>query len=340
MREEELPQVSVIAPVYGHKPYLRAAIDSILALDYPNLEIIIQDDASPDDAFEVLERIVSAYSGPHKVKLGRNAENMSMATYNVLMERATSQYIVVAHDDDVQYPHRVRRQVDVMRQRRVSLVASSVRNIDPMGAPMGMSGPKFDGGDVSVSDLARHGFCNMWGASLSWDRGVFDTFGPIDIEGTARTSDWILPFRAALLKGAYFLDEALLDRRIHSDSRGQIGRTGESKNVRSVELASEQITQTAYRLETLDRYEETMSNQQGHDIVLIKRQLKEYLADRARVLGKGRNRLHMENRRMAWIERQKPNKVAPRMTLGSGLSAFAQRTRAFVRSRRARRSQD
>lgn len=49
------PRVSLVTPSYNAAPYLRAAIDSVLAQDYPNIEYLVMDGGSTDGTVELLK---------------------------------------------------------------------------------------------------------------------------------------------------------------------------------------------------------------------------------------------------------------------------------------------
>lgn len=51
---QELPLVSLVTPNYNTAPYLRAAIDSVICQDYPNIEYLVMDGGSTDGSLELL----------------------------------------------------------------------------------------------------------------------------------------------------------------------------------------------------------------------------------------------------------------------------------------------
>ena len=52
---EQSKLISVIVPVYNVKDYLKECIDSIIAQNYPDIEILLIDDGSTDGSGEECE---------------------------------------------------------------------------------------------------------------------------------------------------------------------------------------------------------------------------------------------------------------------------------------------
>lgn len=93
---------SFVLPAYKSK-YLKAAIDSILSQTYANFELIIVNDASPDN----IDSIVYSYSDA-RIKYYKNKENRGgvnlVSHWNNCIGLSDSEYVILASDDDV-YDH-------------------------------------------------------------------------------------------------------------------------------------------------------------------------------------------------------------------------------------------
>ncbi len=72
MNLEDTPLVSVLLPVYNGQAYVREAIESVLAQDYPSFEFIIVDNASTDST----PAIIGEYSVDQRIKVYRNEKTL------------------------------------------------------------------------------------------------------------------------------------------------------------------------------------------------------------------------------------------------------------------------
>src|SRR5215204_1328714 len=85
--------VSVVIPCYNQAHFLGEAIESVLAQSYPNFEIIVVDDGSPDNTSEV------AASYP-RVRLVRQENQGLSAARNSGLARSEGEYVVFLDADD------------------------------------------------------------------------------------------------------------------------------------------------------------------------------------------------------------------------------------------------
>lgn len=110
---EQLPTVSVLVPCYRYGRYLEQGVGSILRQRGVNVRVLIIDDASPDDSFEVAQRISELDS---RVEVRRHEANRGhIATYNEgLLEWAQGDYSVLISADDILVEGALARAVAVM----------------------------------------------------------------------------------------------------------------------------------------------------------------------------------------------------------------------------------
>lgn len=92
-----MPSVSIIVPVFKVEPYLEQCIDSILAQDYPNLEIILVDDGSPDNCPAICDR----YAAQHpNIKVIHKINQGAGMARNSGLDVAEGEYITFLDSDD------------------------------------------------------------------------------------------------------------------------------------------------------------------------------------------------------------------------------------------------
>ena len=106
---------SVIMTVYGKDKYLDVAIYSILNQTHKNLELIIVDDRSPDDAWKYLQDISKKDS---RIKLFQVDKNGG--TYlakNLGLDKANGDYIAFMDSDDWTHPQRIERQISALKSK-------------------------------------------------------------------------------------------------------------------------------------------------------------------------------------------------------------------------------
>lgn len=86
------PKLSIIVPIYGVEQYLRKCVDSLLAQDYDDYEIILVDDGSPDSCPQICDEYAEkAKSGKLRAKSGADVPLTSD------IQHQTSGLITVLH---------------------------------------------------------------------------------------------------------------------------------------------------------------------------------------------------------------------------------------------------
>lgn len=101
IRKYEKPDVSLIIPAYNAKDYIARSIDSALASDFQNLEIIIVNDGSTDDT----QKIIDWYDKNYENVVSFQKENGGVAdTRNFGIEKANGEYIAFMDNDDLIRP--------------------------------------------------------------------------------------------------------------------------------------------------------------------------------------------------------------------------------------------
>lgn len=113
---KDKPLVSVLMPVYNSEKYLEEAIESILNQTYKNFELIIVDDLSTDNSWNIINKYARKY---RKIKSIRVKKWLSIgAMRNKLLSLAKGKYIVWMDSDDISVKTRIEDQVNFMEENK------------------------------------------------------------------------------------------------------------------------------------------------------------------------------------------------------------------------------
>ncbi|SHI37732.1 Glycosyltransferase involved in cell wall bisynthesis [Anaerovibrio lipolyticus DSM 3074] len=118
-----MAKVSVIVPVYNVEKYLRRCLDSILAQTYENLEILLLDDGSSDNSYEIMSEYAQKDS---RIKIFK-CEHKGIATVRKNgIEWATGDYVGFVDSDDWIEPDMYSSLYNIMVDNDCDLVSSDV----------------------------------------------------------------------------------------------------------------------------------------------------------------------------------------------------------------------
>lgn len=96
------PRVSIGLPVYNGENYLESALESLLAQEYGDFELVVSDNASTDRTPEILETWASK---DERVVVYRNPSNLGgAANFNRVLDLAQGEYFRWAGHDDLVDP--------------------------------------------------------------------------------------------------------------------------------------------------------------------------------------------------------------------------------------------
>ena len=119
---ERPPKVSVIMAAYNRAHELGEAIDSVLAQEFDDYELVVVDDGSTDGT----ESLVRAYGS--KLRYLKKVNGGVASARNAGIAAARGHYLAYCDADDQQFPFRLRAQLDVLDARpEVALVFSDFK---------------------------------------------------------------------------------------------------------------------------------------------------------------------------------------------------------------------
>ena len=198
-RPDGRPTATFILFAYNQEHFIREAVQGAFAQTYEPLEIVLSDDCSTDQTFEIMAEMASTYSGPHRVRVVRTPKNLGLLGHVLTRGReAVGDVVVVAAGDDISEPHRTSRIVDAFATNsRLGAVGSWVSDIDEDGSVLN---PERRLNLVRDTIIPRDDIrlnLAVLGCSAAYRRWVFDV--PVSSVDRHYGEDLLLSFYANLV---------------------------------------------------------------------------------------------------------------------------------------------
>lgn len=120
------PKVSILIPVYKAEKYISKCLETVLGQTYQHLEIVIVDDASPDNSMAIIDNLIQKTERKFDIKIHHNEKNQGIATVrNMLLNNATGDYILFVDSDDYIESDAVESLVNIATKTNCDIVKSS-----------------------------------------------------------------------------------------------------------------------------------------------------------------------------------------------------------------------
>ena len=198
------PLISVIIPTYNRGWIINEAIDSVLAQDYINYELIVVDDGSIDNTHDIL----NSYQKDFLV-LRQNNKGVSAAR-NRGLAAASGRFIAFLDSDDIWLPQKLSQQVDFFHSNPDALICQTeeiwIRNnvrVNPKKRHKKPSGMIFE---PSLS------LCLVSPSAVMIKRSLFEEVGLFD-ETLPACEDYDLWLRISCRHPVHLIDTPLIIKR-------------------------------------------------------------------------------------------------------------------------------
>lgn len=211
-------------PCFNHARFLRESVDGILRQTYSDLELIIVDDCSSDNSWEVIRGV--AESDPRIRALKHERNQGASKSRNDALCAAKGAFIGFCDADDIWDPQKLGVQVDFLQKNpEYDLVYCDTVIIDENGAPTGQRfsewfPPPANASGELFGELVIRNFINIQGVLMRKECGKqFD-------ERIKWVEDWWYWIRVSHDHRISYSQEPLAKYRVHSKSTSVVQKRG------------------------------------------------------------------------------------------------------------------
>lgn len=193
--------VSIITPTWNCARFIEKTIQSVQAQTYQNWEMIIVDDCSTDDTYEVVKPYIDK---DNRIKYRCNEKNSGAAiTRNNALKIAHGRWIAFLDSDDLWKSDKLEKQLSFMHNHSLCFSYTNYVEIDENSKELGIkvTGPQ------KINYFGMYAYCWPGCLTVIYDSSVV---GLIQIEDIKKNNDyamWLKVIRKA--RSCHLLNETL-----------------------------------------------------------------------------------------------------------------------------------
>jgi glycosyltransferase involved in cell wall biosynthesis len=203
------PKISVIIPAYNAAEFIRSTLESVLAQDYQNLEVIVINDGSKDDT----AKIVQSFGPPVQVV---STDNGGVArARNRGIQLAEGDFIAFLDADDLWEPDKISSQVEAIDEdHRLIYTDTHAFGVDNLPYTGISAGQELPSGDIRIQLIERNFIAT---SSVLMDRDICKKISGFN-HNIPVGEDWDYWLRAISCTGAKYVNKPLVRYRVQLDS--------------------------------------------------------------------------------------------------------------------------
>lgn len=216
------PKLSIIIPCYNYARYLHTSIDSVLQQDYPHYELLLIDDGSSDETWNIMQEYAACHS---HIRIFKHRTNLGIFKANERgWNEARGTYLHFFSADDLYRPTSLSKVMSLFHHNpQLGLVCTDLDYFeDETGKtttkkllPYQIK-PHIFNPEEMVSLFQKTEF---WipGLTCIIKAAILKKHGHLDPQ-LENISDWFCFHKIALLEGVGYIPETLIAMRLHSQT--------------------------------------------------------------------------------------------------------------------------
>ena len=220
-------KVSLVMAVYNGEKYLIEQLDSIRKQTYPIDEVLLLDDVSTDNSYELIHQYIDGYKLINW-KLIKNEKNLGYRkNFKKGLEMVTGDIIFLCDQDDRWHLNKVETMVEYMKDEAILSLASSFNFMNQEGKCFEVNKIKGRSNnnllfkevtelltEIDLNNLLEMNFSQ--GCTMAIKEEVKDNY--LKVTQGKLPHDWELNIISSIKNGCYYLDKPLIDYRIHNNN--------------------------------------------------------------------------------------------------------------------------